>query len=95
LKILVVPFSCFNDLLIAWRFIELRVGNSHPNNIAILHSKHLLSYTRFLTTTMPESNQSIESRMQLAILESENVEKPNIKAWARSRNLPYHRLLAR
>jgi hypothetical protein len=33
---------------------------------------------------MPESNQSIESRIQLAILELENVEKPNIKAWALS-----------
>jgi hypothetical protein len=44
---------------------------------------------------MAESNQSIESRIQLAILELENVEMPNIKAWARSRNLPYQRLLAR
>lgn len=42
-----------------------------------------------------ESNESIESRIQLAILELENVEKPNIKAWARARNLPYQRLLAR
>ena len=42
-----------------------------------------------------ESNESIEARIQLAILELENVEKPNIKAWARSRNLPYPRLLAR
>jgi hypothetical protein len=44
---------------------------------------------------MPESNQSIEARIQLAILELENVESPNIKAWARERNLPYQRLLAR
>jgi hypothetical protein len=42
-----------------------------------------------------ESNESIESRIQLAILELENVEKPNIKAWARTKNLPYQRLLAR
>jgi hypothetical protein len=55
----------------------------HPNDIAILHSKHPLFYTRYLTTTMPkstESNESIESRIQLAILELENMEKPNIKA---------------
>ena len=31
----------------------------------------------------------------MAILELENVEKPNIKAWARAKNLPYQRLLAR
>ena len=41
-----------------------------------------------------ESNESIESRIQLAILELENVEKPNIKAWARTK-IPYQRLLAR
>jgi hypothetical protein len=44
---------------------------------------------------MPESNQSIESRIQLAILELENIDKPNIKAFTLSRNLPYQRLLAR
>jgi hypothetical protein len=44
---------------------------------------------------MPESYQSIEARIQLAILELENVESPNIKAWARGHNLPYQRLLAR
>ena len=44
---------------------------------------------------MPESNQSIESRIQSAILELENVESPNISAWARARNLLYQRLLAR
>jgi hypothetical protein len=44
---------------------------------------------------MPESNESIESRIQSAILELENVESPNISAWARTRNLPYQRLLAR
>jgi hypothetical protein len=42
-----------------------------------------------------ESNESIESRIQLAIFELENVDKPNIKAWARGKNLPYQRLLAR
>jgi hypothetical protein len=42
-----------------------------------------------------ESNASIESRIQLAILELENVESPNIKAWARAKSLPYQRLLAR
>ncbi|KAJ6090439.1 hypothetical protein N7486_009254 [Penicillium sp. IBT 16267x] len=44
---------------------------------------------------MPELYQSIEARIQLAILELENVESPNIKAWAREHNLPYQRLLAR
>lgn len=44
---------------------------------------------------MPESYQSTEARIQLAILELENVESPNIKAWAREHNLPYQRLLAR
>ncbi|OKP10310.1 hypothetical protein PENSUB_4266 [Penicillium subrubescens] len=42
-----------------------------------------------------ESNASIESRIQLAILELENVESPNIRAWERAKNLPYQRLLAR
>ena len=31
----------------------------------------------------------------MAIYELESVERPNIKAWARSRNLLYQRLLAR
>ena len=44
---------------------------------------------------MAESYESVEYRIQVAIHELENVERPNIKAWARSRNLPYQRLLAR
>jgi hypothetical protein len=42
-----------------------------------------------------DSNASIESRIQLAIFELENIEKPNIKEWACAKNLPYQRLLAR
>ncbi|KAJ6007946.1 hypothetical protein N7540_011922 [Penicillium herquei] len=44
---------------------------------------------------MAESYQSIESRIELAILNLENVQSPNIKVWAREHNLPYQRLLAR
>lgn len=66
-----------------------------PQLYRVFPSKHPPFNTQFFTTNMPESYQSIEARIQLAILELENVESPNIKAWAREHNLPYQRLLAR
>ena len=44
---------------------------------------------------MAEPDVSIESRIQLALLDLEGQNKPNIKGYARSHNLPYQRLLAR
>ncbi|KAJ5465269.1 uncharacterized protein N7458_000955 [Penicillium daleae] len=44
---------------------------------------------------MAESYKSIEYRIKIALHELESVDKPNVKAWARSHNLPYQRLLAR
>ena len=44
---------------------------------------------------MAEPDVSIESRIQSALLDLEGQNKPNIKGYARSHNLPYQRLLAR
>jgi hypothetical protein len=44
---------------------------------------------------MAEVDLSIESRIQSALLNLEDQNKPNIKGYARAYNLPYQRLLAR
>jgi hypothetical protein len=44
---------------------------------------------------MPETDTSIESRIQIALLDLEGQNRPNIKGYARAHNLPYYRLLAR
>ena len=44
---------------------------------------------------MAETDVSIESRIQSALLDLEGQNKPNIKGYARSHNLLYQRLLAR
>lgn len=44
---------------------------------------------------MAEADLSIESRIQSALLDLEDQNKPNIKGYARAHNLPYQRLLAR
>jgi hypothetical protein len=67
-------------------------------HIAFSHSKQPFSTRDF-------SPQSCLNRLNLIhlsnlasnwpLLELKNVESPNIKAWARAKNLPYQRLLAR
>ena len=53
-----------------------------------------LHKSRDFSTTMAETDVSIESRIQLALLDLEGQNKPNIKGYSRSHNLPYQRLLA-
>ena len=44
---------------------------------------------------MPDNDNLIESRIQVALHHIEGLNKPNIKACARTYNVPYQRLLAR